>query len=114
LGRINVHAHGNSGCRLEITQTYVEMLNKGVTPYVCQKGSVGASGDLAPMAQIALLLLGEGMAYYKGELLEGNEAMKQAGISVPGLEARDGLAAINGSNVLTAMSHFFFMMQITG
>ncbi len=104
LGRINVHAHGNSGCRLVITQTFVEMLNKGLTPYVCQKGSVGASGDLAPMSQIALLLLGEGQAYYKGKLLEGKEAMRQANIPVPGLEARDGLASINGSNALTAMS----------
>ena len=107
LGRINVHAHGNSGCRPEITQTFVEMLNKGVTPYVCQKGSVGASGDLAPMAQIALLLMGEGEAYYQGELLDGKEAMESAGIPVPGLEARDGLAAINGSNLLTAMSALF-------
>ena len=81
LGRINVHAHGNSGNRLEITETLVEMLNKGVTPFVCQKGSVGASGDLAPMSQIALLLLGEGKAYYKGELLDGAEAMKRAGIT---------------------------------
>ncbi len=107
LGRINVHAHGNSGSRLEITQTYIEMLNKGLIPFVCQKGSVGASGDLAPMSQIALLLLGEGEAYYKGELLEGKEAMKRANIPVPGLEARDGLASINGSNVLTAMSALF-------
>jgi len=104
LGRINVHAHGNSGCRLEITQTLVEMLNKGVTPFVCQKGSVGASGDLAPMSQIALLLLGEGQAYYKGELYPGKEAMEKAGITIPGLQARDGLATINGSNFLTAMS----------
>ena len=104
LGRINVHAHGNSGCRPIITQTLVEMLNKGVTPFVCQKGSVGASGDLAPMSQIALLLLGEGQAYYKGELLEGGIALQKAGIPVPGLKARDGLATINGSNLLTAMS----------
>jgi histidine ammonia-lyase len=107
LGRINVHAHGNSGCRPEITLTYVEMLNKGVTPYVCKKGSVGASGDLAPMSQIALLLMGEGKAYYKGQLLPGKEAMDQAEIAIPGLMARDGLAAINGSNVLTAMSAIF-------
>jgi len=107
LGRINVHAHGNSGCRLEITQTLVEMLNKGVTPFVCQKGSVGACGDLAPMSQIALLMMGEGKAYYKGELLEGKDAMNKAGIPIPGLQARDGLAAINGSNVLTAMSAIF-------
>lgn len=105
--RINVHAHGNSGCRPEITLTLVDMLNKGVTPFVCQKGSVGASGDLAPMSQIALLLLGEGRAYYKGELLPGKEAMDRARIPIPGLEARDGLATINGSNVLTAMSAIF-------
>jgi histidine ammonia-lyase len=104
LGRINVHAHGNSGVRLQITETLVEMLNKGVTPFVCQKGSVGASGDLAPMSQIALLMMGEGKAYYKGELMSGKEAMDAAGIPIPGLQARDGLATINGSNVLTAMS----------
>ena len=103
-GRINVHAHGNSGCRLVITETLVNMLNRGVTPFVCKKGSVGASGDLAPMAQIALLLMGEGKAWFDGELLPGNVAMERAGIPVPGLQARDGLAAINGSNVLTAMS----------
>ena len=103
-GRINVHSKGRSGCRLEITQTMVDMLNKGVTPFVCQKGSVGACGDLAPMAQIALLMLGEGQAYYKGELLDGKLAMERSGIPIPGLMARDGLAIINGSNVLTAMS----------
>jgi histidine ammonia-lyase len=102
--RINVHAHGNSGCRPEITQTLVEMLNKGVTPVICQKGSVGASGDLAPMSQIALLLMGEGEAYYKDERLPGRIAMERASIPIPGLQARDGLAVINGSNVLTAMS----------
>jgi len=103
-GRINVHAHGNSGCRPEITLTLVEMLNRGVTPVVCTKGSVGASGDLAPMAQAALLLLGEGEAFFEGEWLPGRTAMERAGIPVPGLQARDGLAAINGSNFLTAMS----------
>ena len=104
VGRINVHAKGHSGCRPEITMTMVEMLNKGVTPFVCLKGSVGACGDLAPMAQIALLMLGEGKAYYNNELLDGKEAMERAGIPVPGLEARDGLAIINGSNLLTSMS----------
>ncbi len=103
-GRINVHAHGNSGCRPEITLTLVEMLNKGVTPVVCQKGSVGACGDLAPMSQIALLMMGEGEAYYQGEVLPGREAMERAGIPIPGLQARDGLAIINGANLLTAMS----------
>lgn len=104
VGRINVHAHGNSGCRPEITQTLIDMLNKNVTPFVCQKGSVGACGDLAPMSQIALLMMGEGQAYYQGELLPGKTALEKAGIPVPGLQARDGLATINGSNLLTAMS----------
>ncbi len=103
-GRINVHAHGNSGCRPEITLTLVDMLNKGVTPVVCQKGSVGACGDLAPMAQLALLLMGEGEAFYQGERLPGRVALEKAGIPIPDLQARDGLAAINGSNLLTAMS----------
>ncbi len=103
-GRINVLAKGKSGCRPEIAQTFAEMLNKGVTPVVCLKGSVGASGDLAPMSQIALLLMGEGEAYYKGERLPGKTAMERAGIAIPGLKARDGLAAINGSNLLTAIS----------
>ncbi|MCX6830176.1 MAG: aromatic amino acid ammonia-lyase [candidate division Zixibacteria bacterium] len=106
-GRVNVHAHGNSGIRPEITLTMVEMLNRGVTPFVCQKGSVGACGDLAPMAQMALLMMGEGQAYYKGELLSGKEAMDKAGIPIPGLKARDGLGFINGSNMLTAMSAIF-------
>ncbi|MFC2156131.1 histidine ammonia-lyase, partial [Acidobacteriota bacterium] len=106
-GRINVLAKGHSGCHPEIAQTLVEMLNKGVTPFVCQKGSVDACGDLAPMSQIALLLLGESQAYYQGELLEGKEAMDKAGIPIPGLKARDGLSTINGANLLTAMSAIF-------
>jgi histidine ammonia-lyase len=112
--RVNVHAHGNSGCRPEITLTLVEMLNKGVTPVVCQKGSVGACGDLAPMAQLALLLMGEGEAFFDGERLPGKVAMQRAGIPVPDLKARDGLAAINGSNLLTAMSalHLYDMNRL--
>jgi len=104
LGRINVHANGHSGCRPIITQTLVEMLNKGVTPVVCEKGSVGASGDLAPMSQIALLMMGEGEAFYEGKRYSGKDALAKAGIEIPGLEARDGLATINGSNLLTAMA----------
>jgi histidine ammonia-lyase len=103
-GRVNVHAHGNSGVRPEITLSLVEMLNRGVTPVVCQRGSVGASGDLAPMAQIALLLMGEGEAWFDGERMSGALAMAHAGIEPPGLHARDGLGTINGANVLTAMS----------
>ncbi len=107
LLRANVHAHGHSGCRPIITQTLLEMLNRGVTPVVCEKGSVGACGDLAPMSQIALLLLGEGEAFYQGERLPGAEAMARAGIPVPGFQARDGLATINGSNLITAMAALF-------
>ena len=103
-GRINVHAHGNSGIRPEITLTLVSMLNRGVTPVVSEKGSVGACGDLAPMAQLALSLMGEGESFYQGERLPTNVAMERAGIPIPGLQARDGLGTINGSNVLTAMS----------
>ncbi len=103
-GRINVMCKGRSGCRPDIPLTYAEMLNKGVTPVVCQKGSVGACGDLAPMSQIALLMMGEGEAFYKGERMPGKAAMEKAGIRIPGLEARDGLSCINGSNLITAIS----------
>ena len=102
--RVNVHAHGNSGNRLDITKTLVDLLNKGVTPVMSSKGSVGACGDLAPMAQMALVMMGEGESFYQGERMASREALERAGIPVPGLEARDGLATINGSNVLTAMS----------
>jgi histidine ammonia-lyase len=70
---------------------------------VCEKGSVGACGDLAPMAQIALLMMGEGEAFYNGERIAGGRALEKAGIAIPGLEARDGLASINGSNIVNGM-----------
>ena len=101
--RVNVHAHGHSGCRPEITETLVAMLNSGVTPVVCEKGSVGACGDLAPMSQIALLMMGEGEAFYQGSRMPGGNALESAGIPVPGLQARDGLAVINGSNLTNAI-----------
>jgi histidine ammonia-lyase len=103
LSRVNVHAKGYSGCRPEITLTYIEMLNKGVTPVVCEKGSVGACGDLAPMSQCALSLIGEGECFYEGKRMPTKEAMDKAGIKIPGLKARDGLAAINGSNLITGI-----------
>ncbi len=101
LSRINVHCHGNSGMRAEVTQMMVELLNKGVTPVMYQRGSVSACGDLSPMSQMALVLIGEGEAFYKGERLPGKEALKRAGITPIIFEARDGLASINGSNVIT-------------
>jgi histidine ammonia-lyase len=103
LLRANVHATGHSGCRPEITDTLVAMLNADVTPVVCEKGSVGACGDLAPMSQIALLMMGEGEAFFGGEQLPGHVALERAGIPVPGLQARDGLAVINGSNLLNGI-----------
>ncbi|MFA6028697.1 MAG: aromatic amino acid ammonia-lyase [Elusimicrobiota bacterium] len=103
LSRISVHSRGHSGCRLEITQTYVDMLNKGVTPVVCEKGSVGACGDLSPMSQAALTLMGEGECFYQGQRMPSKDALAKAGIPVPGLKARDGLAAINGSNLITGI-----------
>jgi len=103
VSRINVHARGFSGCRPEIPLTYAAMLNAGVTPVVCEKGSVGACGDLAPMSQIALALMGEGESFYRGERMPTAKAMERAGIPVPGLLARDGLAAINGSNLITGI-----------
>jgi histidine ammonia-lyase len=99
LLRINVLAKGYSGCRLEIVDTLVAMLNQNVTPVVCVKGSVGACGDLAPMSQIGLLMLGEGEAFFAGDRLPGGKALEAAGIPIPGLKARDGLAVINGSNL---------------
>ncbi len=103
LSRINVHCHGRSGLRPVVTKTLVEMLNKGVTPVVYDRGSVGACGDLSPMSQMALVLMGEGEAFYQGQRLPGAEAMKRAGIPTIVYEARDGLATINGSNVITGM-----------
>ncbi|MBE0712442.1 MAG: histidine ammonia-lyase [Candidatus Aminicenantes bacterium] len=104
LSRISCHCHGHSGLRPVVTETLVELLNKGVTPVMCEKGSVGACGDLSPMAQMALVPMGEGEAFYKGERLPGAEALKRAGIAPIVLHARDGLAMINGSNVIAGMS----------
>jgi len=101
--RANVHAKGYSAIRPQITQLLVDMLNRGVTPVVCTKGSVGACGDLAPMSQIALALLGEGEAYYQGERLPAGKALEKAGLRPVVFEARDGLGIINGSNVIAGM-----------
>jgi len=103
LSRISCHCHGHSGLRLEVVEKLKELLNKGVTPVVCEKGSVGACGDLSPMSQIALVLLGEGEAYYRGERLPAKIALDKAGIKPIVFQARDGLATINGSNVITGM-----------
>jgi histidine ammonia-lyase len=100
LSRINILCLGHSGIRPIVVENLKEMLNKGVTPVVYEKGSVGASGDLSPMSQMALVLIGEGEAFYRGKRLPGEKAMKEAGIPIINFEARDGLATINGSNVI--------------
>jgi histidine ammonia-lyase len=97
--RINVLSKGHSGIRPLVVDTLIAMLNKGVTPVVFDKGSVGACGDLSPMSQMAIVLLGEGEAYYRGERMPGAKAMQAAGIPTIEFEARDGLATINGSNM---------------
>lgn len=103
LSRVNMLCLGHSGIRPIIVETLVQMLNRGVSPIMCQKGSVGASGDLSPMGQMALVLIGEGDAFYKDKRMSGKEAMKRAGIPTITFHARDGLATINGSNVVTGM-----------
>ena len=90
--------------RKEITEYLIEALNQNLTPVVCEKGSVGACGDLSPMSQIALSLMGEGEMIVEGEIIDSKEALNAIGLKPLELEARDGLALINGSNVLTALA----------
>lgn len=103
-GRINVHSKGHSGGRKKVTEYLLESLNHNITPVVCEKGSVGACGDLAPMSQIALALMGEGEMFVNGEITDSKTALQDIGLEPLELEARDGLAIINGSNVLTALA----------
>ena len=111
--RINVLSQGHSGPRLEIVKMMVEMLNRGVTPLACEKGSVGACGDLSPMAQLALVMIGVGEAFYKGERLPAKEALQRAGLEPLVFHARDGLAAINGSNVIAGSGCLLLCDAIT-
>ncbi|NMA86095.1 MAG: histidine ammonia-lyase [Tissierellia bacterium] len=103
LLRINTLAKGHSGIRLETLNTLIEMLNKGVHPIIPEKGSLGASGDLAPLAHMVLVMLGEGEAYYEGVRMTGKEAMEKAGIPTIQLTSKEGLALINGTPVMTAI-----------
>ena len=104
LLRINVLAAGHSGIRLSVLETLIDMLNKGVHPVIPEKGSVGASGDLAPLSHLALVLIGHGKAEYQGELLLGKDAMKKAGIIPVKLKAKEGLALNNGTQFMTAIT----------
>ncbi len=103
LLRINNLAKGFSGTRLIVVQTLINMLNKGITPVIPQKGSLGASGDLAPLSHMVLPMIGLGEAEFGGYVLPGNEAMKRAGIKTVELVAKEGLALINGTQAMTSV-----------
>ncbi|MHC1720690.1 MAG: histidine ammonia-lyase [Clostridiaceae bacterium] len=103
LLRANALAKGYSGVRMETLNTLIEMLNKGLHPQIPEKGSLGSSGDLAPLSHMVLPMLGEGEAEFAGEIMPGAEAMKKAGIPVIELGAKEGLALINGTCVMTAV-----------
>ncbi|WP_169089819.1 histidine ammonia-lyase [Paenibacillus sp. PL91] len=103
LLRINALSLGYSGIRPGVVQLLVEMLNAGVTPVIPEQGSLGASGDLAPLSHLALVLIGEGEAYYRNERLPGNQALARAGLQPIVLEAKEGLALINGTQVMTGI-----------
>jgi histidine ammonia-lyase len=103
LLRANALSKGFSGIRIETLTTLIEMLNKGVYPLIPEKGSLGASGDLAPLSHMVLVMLGEGEAIFNGEHLTGAEAMKKAGIPTIDLTSKEGLALINGTQVMTSV-----------
>jgi histidine ammonia-lyase len=110
LLQANVLSKGHSGIRIEVIQSLINLLNSGVTPMVPEKGSVGASGDLAPLAFIALVLIGEGWAFYPNldpgdnkRLLSGKEALKKAGLKPLKLSAKEGIALINGTQMMTGL-----------
>src|SRR2546423_4920715 len=103
LLRANVLALGYSGARPLIIETLIAMLERGVHPLIPEKGSVGASGDLAPLAHLALTVIGEGEAFYKGERMASLEALKRAGVEPVELEAKEGLALLNGTQAMAAV-----------
>ncbi|PIE99150.1 MAG: histidine ammonia-lyase [Treponema sp.] len=103
LLRLNTLASGFSGVTPDATEILAELLNKGITPKVPSKGSLGSSGDLANLAHIVLVMIGEGEAYYKGKLMSGKDALKKADIKPVVLSGKDGLALINGTQVMTAL-----------
>jgi histidine ammonia-lyase len=103
LLRANVLAKGFSGVRPALLQLLVALLNAGVHPVIPEKGSVGASGDLAPLAHLALVVIGEGEAFHRGERLPGSEALRRAGLQPLQLAAKEGLALLNGTQAMTAV-----------
>jgi histidine ammonia-lyase len=102
LLRANALAKGNSGARIDTVELLLDCLSRGVLPRVPSRGSVGASGDLAPLAHLALPLVGEGEAWYQGELLPGAEALAAAGLEPTRLAAKEGLSLVNGTQFMAA------------
>ena len=100
--RANALMKGHSGIRPEVIELLIELVNRDVVPYIPSQGSVGASGDLVPLAHMSAVLLGEGQAYYQGQLCSGREALEKAGLTPLTLEAKEGLALINGTQAMTA------------
>lgn len=103
LIRANTLARGHSGIRPSTLQLLIDMLNAGIHPVIPEKGSLGASGDLAPLAHMSLPIIGEGLVEYEGHVLSGNEAFKRAGLAPIKLAAKEGLALTNGTSVMTAL-----------
>jgi histidine ammonia-lyase len=103
LLRANALAKGLSGVRPSVVETLCKMLNAKVHPVIPSQGSVGASGDLAPLAHLAQVVIGEGRAVFRGEILPGGEAMRRAGISAVALEAKEGLSLLNGTQGMLAL-----------
>src|SRR5256714_8698114 len=103
LLRANVLARGYSGARPIVIDTLIAMLERGVCPVIPEQGSVGASGDLAPLAHLALTAIGEGEAFYQGERLASVEALKRAEIAPLQLQGKEGLALLNGTQAMGAV-----------
>ncbi|MDM7922456.1 MAG: aromatic amino acid lyase, partial [Pyrinomonadaceae bacterium] len=103
LIRANTLARGHSGIRLETLELILEFLNRGVHPVIPEKGSLGASGDLAPLAHFACVLIGEGSAEFGGDVVDGSVALERAGLQPITLRAKEGLALTNGTTVMTAV-----------
>ena len=106
--RVNAVAKGYSGIKLSTVNTLIDMLNKGVVPVVPEKGSLGASGDLALLAHMVMPMIGEGEASYKGVRMKGRRAMESAGIPIIDLESKEGLALINGTQAMCAVGLLAF------
>lgn len=106
LLRLYLFSRGYSGVRPELINAFTKLLNLGITPTFYNKGSVGTSGDLAPLSQMGLVVIGEGLAYYQGQVVPGDEALRRAGLKPITLAYREGLAIMNGTQYMSAVASF--------